>query len=111
LRIVTDKIAEEEMVSSKMAIEDAIGRSVEFFAYPYGAYNEAVKQLARLHFSLACTTELDFVGMTSDPLALERIDMYYLRQLILFRRLFSRELTAYLGFRRRMRGLRRDQPQ
>jgi len=106
LRTVTSPVAEEEMVSSKKAIEDAIARSVECFAYPYGAYNEKVKGLAQLHFSLACSTELDFVGIASDLLALQRLDMYYLRRPMFFRRLFSRKLSIYLRLRRTARDLR-----
>jgi Polysaccharide deacetylase len=106
LRTVTRRDAEEEMIDSKKAIEDATGRSVKLFAYPYGAYNPTVKRVAQLHFSLACTTELDFAGMASDLLALKRIDTYYLRQPVLFRRLFSRELNTYLQLRRRIRDLR-----
>jgi len=107
LTTATSQLAEEEMVSSKKAIEDATGVSVELFAYPYGAYNDTVKRLAQLHFSLACTTRLDFAGIASDLFALERLDIYYLRQPRLFRRLFSREMSTYLGFRRRMRDVRR----
>jgi peptidoglycan/xylan/chitin deacetylase (PgdA/CDA1 family) len=103
---VTSQVAEDEVVSSKKTIEDVIGASVESFAYPYGAFNETVKRIARLHFSTACTTKLDFVGSGSDPLAMERLDTYYLRRPMLFRRLFSREINAYIGFRRSLRALR-----
>jgi peptidoglycan/xylan/chitin deacetylase (PgdA/CDA1 family) len=106
LTLISRQVAEEEMVSSKKTIEDAIGRSVKLFAYPYGAYNQMVKRLAQLHFAIACTTNLDFAGMTSDPLALERLDTYCLRQPLLFRRLFSRELCTYFRLRRIGRNLR-----
>lgn len=106
LRSVTSAVAGEEIVSSKKAIEDVVGGSVQSFAYPYGAYNEEVKRLAQMHFSLACTTQLDFVGMESDPFALERLDTYYLRRPALFRRLFSAELSMYIRFRRTIRDLR-----
>jgi len=106
LRSVTSAVAGEEIVSSKKAIEDVVGRSVQSFAYPYGAYNEEVKRLVQMHFSLACTTQLDFVGRDSDLFALERLDTYYLRQPVLFRRLFSAELNMYVRFRRTIRDLR-----
>lgn len=100
--------AAEEIISSKKRIEDTIGRSVEFFAYPYGAYNEQVKTLVKQHYSLACSTELGFVKASSDLLALERLDVYYLRRSVLFRRLFSNELDVYLRLRRTLRQMRSE---
>jgi len=106
LRGVTREKIEEELVGSKQAIEDAIGRPVDTFAYPYGAANHWVRQLAQAHFTLACATTLGYVQPGSDPSALERIDMYYLRGLGLFRRLFLPDLKAYLYMRRLGRRLR-----
>ncbi|MGH7766314.1 MAG: polysaccharide deacetylase family protein [Candidatus Binatia bacterium] len=106
LRSVTSAVANDEMVSSKKAIEDVVGGSVRSFAYPYGVYNEEVKRLVQKHFSLACTTRLDFVGRESELFALERLDTYYLRQPALFRRLFSPELNMYVQLRRAIRDLR-----
>jgi hypothetical protein len=106
LTMVSTLGAEAELITSKKAIEDAIGSPVETFAYPYGVYNNTVKQLAKAHFTLACSTTLGFVRSGSDLFALERLDAYYLRQPMLFRRLFSRELNTYLRLRRRIRDLR-----
>jgi peptidoglycan/xylan/chitin deacetylase (PgdA/CDA1 family) len=98
--------AEEEMVASKNAIEDAIGCPVETFAYPYGVYNNSVKQLAKAHFAVALSTALGLVQPGSDVFALERLDMYYLPRLGLLRHLFSPEMDLYIGVRQRLRGLR-----
>src|SRR5690348_7971010 len=68
--------AEEELVGSKKAIAEATGRAVDTLAYPYGAYNGAVKNLATRHFRIACSTHLGFVTQESDLFALERIEMY-----------------------------------
>jgi peptidoglycan/xylan/chitin deacetylase (PgdA/CDA1 family) len=106
LRRLGDTAGEEEMLSSKTAIEHALGRPVCSFAYPYGAYNEQIRRLAAAHFPLACTTRLDFLDSASDPLALPRLDVFYLRRGWFFRRLFSPELGAYLGFRRALRNAR-----
>jgi len=80
----------EEIIGAKSRIEDAVGVPVEAFAYPYGAHNHNVRALVASEFSLACATALGFVGSGSDPFALERLDMYYLRRLKLFARLFTR---------------------
>jgi peptidoglycan/xylan/chitin deacetylase (PgdA/CDA1 family) len=98
--------AEQELIGSKNAIEDAIGCSVETFAYPYGAYNGAVKRLTKKHFKNACSTALGFVHAGSDIFALERLDMYYLRSALLFQHLFSHKVQAYVGLRRIARTLR-----
>lgn len=98
--------AEEEIVASKRAIEQFLERPVESFAYPYGAYDEAVKRLTAAHFPLACSTKLDFATPASDLLALERLDMYYLRHPRLFRRLLSGEVRTYIRLRRLAREVR-----
>jgi len=107
LRTLAGQQVEGELVGSKQAIEDATGRAVEMFAYPYGAYNHTVKHLAQTHFALACSTTLSFVRPGSDLFALERLDMYYLRRPALLGRLFSQEVTVYLLLRRKLRDLRR----
>jgi peptidoglycan/xylan/chitin deacetylase (PgdA/CDA1 family) len=92
--------AEEEIAMSKAAIEAHVGGHVEAFAYPYGTHDPIVKAMVGRHFRVACSTALGFAGLGSDPLALERIDMYYFRSVSFFRRLFSPEMRAYLAFRR-----------
>jgi peptidoglycan/xylan/chitin deacetylase (PgdA/CDA1 family) len=106
LRRLAPRELEAELVGSKQAIEDALGRPVDTFAYPYGAYDDAVRSVAQTHFQFACTTRLGYVGPKSDPLALPRLDVYYLRRRGLFRRLFSRELSLYLWLRQVGRDLR-----
>ncbi len=83
-----------------------MGVPVEAFAYPYGAYNRKVRALVASEFSLACATALGFVGSESDPFALERLDMYYLRRPALFARLFTPPVRNYLRLRRSLRDLR-----
>jgi len=100
-------VAEAEMAESKKAIEDATGTPVEAFAYPYGACDGRLRALARSHFTVACTADLGFAAPGSDPLELDRIDVYYLRRPGLFRRLFTAELAAYLTLRRAGRAIRR----
>lgn len=110
LTTVSTRLAEDELITSKQVIEDATGCPVETFAYPYGTYNETVKQLAKSHFSLACSTRLAFVQLVSDLFALERLDSYYLRRPALFQRLFSRTTDAYIHLRRTARDIRKRVP-
>lgn len=97
---------EEEIRGSKRAIEEAIQQPVEAFAYPYGVYDDAVKSMVARQFTLACSTTLGFATAASDPFALERIDVYYVRRPYLFRTLFSPTGAAYVGLRRLGRACR-----
>ena len=110
LRMITRRDAEDELTASKKAIEDAIGRAVDIFAYPYGVYDDTIRCLVAAHFTLACSAIFGFARSGSDPHALERLDMYYLKRPTLFRHLFSPEMGVYLGPRRHLRNLRRRAP-
>ena len=103
---VSARATEDELVGSKQAIEDGLGAPVDTFAYPYGAYQDRVKELTRAHFALACSTTLGFVNPGSDGFALERLDMYYFQRVFLMRHLFSPAVAAYIRARGIMRGLR-----
>jgi peptidoglycan/xylan/chitin deacetylase (PgdA/CDA1 family) len=104
---LTRREIEAEIVQSKREIEDRVGHRVETFAYPYGDYDEAVLAAASLHVSLACSADLGFARPTSHPLALERIDVHYLRRPWALRRLFAKPMRTYLAIRRAGRELRR----
>jgi peptidoglycan/xylan/chitin deacetylase (PgdA/CDA1 family) len=107
LTMISCHDAANELVTSKKMIEDAVGYPVNTVAYPYGAYNKKIKHLAEEHFSLACSTQLGYVQPRSDLFALERLDMYYLRHPVLFRRPFAWDLAAYVGCRRTARNMKR----
>ena len=106
LRTLPPHQIEEELLVSKKSIEDALGRSVDLFAYPYGANNEKTRNISQRFFSLCCSTRLGFVRRESDPFALERLDMHYLRHPFVFRPLFSKRTNLYIHSRRIIRDLR-----
>ncbi len=106
LRTLAPKQVKEEILPSKKSLEDALGRSVDLFAYPYGVYNERVRKISQELFSLCCSTKLDFVKRESDLFSLERLDMYYFRSSIFFGHLFSRRTKTYIHLRRWARNLR-----
>jgi peptidoglycan/xylan/chitin deacetylase (PgdA/CDA1 family) len=101
---------DEELLGSKGKIEDTIGRPVDLFAYPYGTFDDAVRNVAQSRFGLSCSTSLGFVNRKSDLFALERLDMYYLRRPMVFERLLSKEMEVYMHFRRGVRNLRNRVP-
>jgi peptidoglycan/xylan/chitin deacetylase (PgdA/CDA1 family) len=98
--------AEREIAGSKAEIEERIGKPVEFFAYPYGRWNQKVRAIVRRHYSGACATAAGVLRTDADPFALPRADACYLRDLACFRRLFTTPLVAYLATRRLIRRLR-----
>ena len=95
-----------EIRGSKDALERALDRPADVFAYPYGAYDDRVRALVSTQFALACSTRLAFAGPGSDVLGLERLDVHYLRRPRVFRRLWAPGMRAYLGARRALRELR-----
>lgn len=97
--------AERELVGSKHAIEDHVGRPVEAFAYPYGATNRALEAIAARHYRASFGTRLARVLIASRLTNLERIDAYYLRRFSMAERLDSSAGTAYLAVRRLARSV------
>lgn len=98
--------AEREIVQSQAALQDRLGAPVDTFAYPYGRFNGQHRETARHHFLCACSTRLGRATASSDMHALPRIDIFYLKSPLLFRRLFHPLLAPYLRFRQFLRDLR-----
>jgi peptidoglycan/xylan/chitin deacetylase (PgdA/CDA1 family) len=103
---ITEAVAEREIVESQAEIEDALGRPVTAFAYPYGKFNNSVRQIAAQRFSSACSTNLGKAGADSDLFSLERIDAYYLSRPLVFDSLSSSMFDRYMQFRQAMRSIR-----
>ena len=59
-------------------MEQRLARPVRWLAYPYGAANPAVRQMAAKLFDGAVGTRLGFVTPAADRWDLDRIDTYYL---------------------------------
>ncbi|NIQ16060.1 MAG: polysaccharide deacetylase family protein, partial [Candidatus Dadabacteria bacterium] len=66
--------AREELIGAKKQIEDHIGREVEFASYPFGSFNDEVKQVAKTAFKAVVSTRVGKVRVGSDVHALERIN-------------------------------------
>lgn len=108
LNRLSDVAAREEILGSKKAIEDRVQHRVDAFAYPYGAYNSLTRGVVREHFGVACSADLGYVRPGCDPVALERLDAFYLRSAYLFRHLFSYRIVAYMRVRRALRDFRKN---
>jgi peptidoglycan/xylan/chitin deacetylase (PgdA/CDA1 family) len=98
--------AEQEVLESKREIERRIGAPAEFFCYPYGRWNSAVRGLVTRHYRSACATVAGVVEPGADLFALPRVDAHYVRQPSLFRALFTGRFSVYVAGRRLIRRLR-----
>jgi peptidoglycan/xylan/chitin deacetylase (PgdA/CDA1 family) len=66
--------AQEEILASKKKLEDTFGVAVEDFCYPYGDWNEAVRDLVmEAGYGTACTTDYGVNSPATSPLELRRI--------------------------------------
>lgn len=99
-------VAADEIIVSKQQIEDRLGHTVAHFAYPYGAYNDAVSQLVRSIFTGVCTTEVGRVQTGDDPLQLKRIEALYVNRPFLFHWQWQEHFDLYLKMRKYLRALR-----
>jgi peptidoglycan/xylan/chitin deacetylase (PgdA/CDA1 family) len=98
---------EEEILASKKIVENALGISVSTFAYPYGRYNDLVREVVKENFTCACSDRLGLTKMGSDLYTLERVDSYYLRTDRLFSLTLTRLFPWYVRARSVPRYLRR----
>jgi peptidoglycan/xylan/chitin deacetylase (PgdA/CDA1 family) len=69
-------LAREEIVGCKLALQDALGSSVQHFCYPYGRYNaEHVAMLQVAGYESATTTVRARAGLQNPPLELPRVQV------------------------------------
>jgi peptidoglycan/xylan/chitin deacetylase (PgdA/CDA1 family) len=90
---------DKEIRESRSLLEDALGKKVSAFAYPYGNNTRTIREIVKNYYSLACCGRLGLVTQSSDPFALERIDMYYFRTVKLSHLLLSRRFPSYIHLR------------
>ena len=70
--------AREEITASKKALEDRFGRLVAHFCYPYGDWNDRVRELViEAGYTTACTTEPGINTAATDRFALRRVTARY----------------------------------
>lgn len=103
-----DTLLRQEVVDSRLVLEQAVGVPVSSFAYPYGAGpSAAARRLVASTYEAACTTVLAEVRAGCDVHALPRVDAHYLRRPALLRRAVRGSLDPYLRVREFGAGARR----
>ena len=70
--------AREEITASRKKLEDTFGRPIQHFCYPYGDWNETVRDLvAAAGYETACTTQPGVNTDIDSPFALKRFTARY----------------------------------
>jgi peptidoglycan/xylan/chitin deacetylase (PgdA/CDA1 family) len=104
----TERVA-RELEGARAVLESNLATLVPLFAYPYGAYNDTIRELTRGVYDAACGTRLAFASASdlAAPFELPRIDAYYLRGLSAAKTIDTLIGRTYLTVRRWARELRR----
>ena len=104
-RLPPERLA-EEVTGASEEIEKRTGLAPRAFAYPYGGYDAAARELVAAEFDCACSTELGLAGPGSDPWALPRVEMYYFSRNNLFKWLGTPVFSNYIRARGALRTMR-----
>ncbi len=74
LRHLSTAELREEIFASKKLLEDSFGVAIKHFCYPYGSWNESVRDLVgEAGYQTACTMDFGVNDSTARPLELRRI--------------------------------------
>lgn len=77
LTMIDAAAIEDEIQNSKHILEDLLGERVDYFAYPYGLFDERAKSaVAAAGYRAACSTRSGFNRSDADRLSLRRIEVY-----------------------------------
>ena len=102
----TDAALAAELGGAVADITTHLGSVPHWLAYPFGDVDRRVRDAAAQWFAGACTTVLRPLGGGDDPLALPRLDAYYLTPRVCDWPWGGERLRGYLGVRRVLRDAR-----
>lgn len=89
------EIRNEELRTSKAALESRLGGSCDFFAFPNGDFNSSsAAEVAAAGFRLGFTSEHDTIRTGANPFLLPRFDPNYYRSMERFTRNFFWQDTS-----------------
>lgn len=107
LPALEDEAARREIVDAAAAIEDAAGRPVRYFAYPYGRRSARDMALARDRYRLAVSARAALLGAGADAADVPRVDCHDVRVALRWGLAGGRGVAPYLMARRVLRQVRR----
>lgn len=105
-----DTELEREVRGGKARLAEWIGRDIENFAYPFGAWNERVLDSVAQEYRAAFTTQLAGVEASAAPHAIPRVDAFYLDNPGLRQAIQNRNADRWLRTRRWLRRARGNEP-
>lgn len=74
---LSDDSVMDEVRTSKQTLEDIIGKPVPYFAYPFGLYNQMIRDAVEAAgYRAACSTRSGFNRSDVDRFTLRRIEIY-----------------------------------
>jgi peptidoglycan/xylan/chitin deacetylase (PgdA/CDA1 family) len=74
---ISDEIMRNEIAGARAELEDALGSTVPYLAYPYGRYNERVVEIARqAGYRAAFSVQPGFNRPGIDPYKIRRLDVF-----------------------------------
>ena len=92
--------ARAEIVDSRATLEQMLQLDVHSFALPYGAPpGVEARDLLRQTYEAVCTTRMRTLGPRSDPMAIPRVDVHYIRRPAVLNGVLDGSATAYLQLR------------
>lgn len=100
---------EEECVGCDDLIEQRLGQKPDYFAYPFGIYDETAKEFAKSRYRASVTTFLGPLKGKQDLALLPRLDSYYLQPTWLHTHIDHPITEAYLMSRSLVRSIRKHQ--
>ena len=75
---ISTEAAREEIAASRKVLQDCFGVAVEHFCYPYGDWNERVRDLVtEAGYQTACTTKTGINSAGQSPFELQRFTARY----------------------------------
>jgi len=99
-----------EVREGKARLAEWVGREIENFAYPFGAWNERVLDSVAREYRAAFTTQLAGVAASTASYAVPRVDAFYLDNAGLRQAIQNRNADRWLRTRRWLRRVRGSEP-
>jgi peptidoglycan/xylan/chitin deacetylase (PgdA/CDA1 family) len=107
LRRLTDDAIRDEFQRGNDAIQAHLGCCPTIVAYPYGFWDERVRDLAASAYRYAVTTQMGVLPVeVIDPHLIPRLETYYIRAPKIHSHFGTRTFSAYLAARTMLRRLK-----
>jgi peptidoglycan/xylan/chitin deacetylase (PgdA/CDA1 family) len=103
LNALAPEVVADELCLSRDALEDRLGKPARHFAPPYGRATPSVQRLIGEYYRSSVGTRLDSATLLSPGLDFPRLEMYYFRDVGVWRRHLRGRGRHYLALRRTLR--------